>query len=182
MLRNIPEHAILPVLVVDLEGLTCIEASASDFNGSGCRILSSRIDELQEVIGLRVDGVDKMVRGQIVSILEDTAEVSFRFTEQTQREKRKEKRKSVRIPVRVCDAAGQALLSCTIVDASKSGCRLQTNDADFLPDQILLTIQGLDLPVMGRVAWRSSGFAGVQFLWQFSSKKELAQAKALKTP
>ncbi len=173
---SIPEHAVVSVLVVDLDGLTCIEASASGFNRTGCQILSDRVSELRESVGLRVDGLDKMIRGRVTAIEDGTAKVTFEFDDQKPREKRKEERRSVRIPAQVSDRRGGLVIRCIIVDASKSGCRLDARDLDHLPDDILLHITGLDLPVNGRIAWRSPGCAGVELLWQFSKSHELKGA------
>lgn len=173
---NIPEHAVVSVLVVDLDGLTCIEASASGFNKTGCRILSDRVNELRETIGLRVEGLDKMIRGRITSVGDAKANVSFEFEDEEPREKRKEKRREVRIPAQIADPRGGLVIPCVIVDASKSGCRLDARDLDLLPTSVKLHITGLDLPVSGRIAWRGPGCAGIELLWQFSKSKDLKAA------
>jgi hypothetical protein len=174
---NIPEHAVVSVLVVDLDGLTCIEASASGFNKAGCKILSDRVGELRETVGLRVEGLDKMIRGRITSVQETNAKVSFEFEDEEPREKRKEQRREVRIPAQIADPRGGLVIPCVIVDASKSGCRLDARDLDLLPNSITLHITGLDLPVKGRIAWRGPGCAGIELLWQFSKSKDLKKAR-----
>ncbi|WP_417685323.1 PilZ domain-containing protein [Roseibium sp.] len=162
----------MSVLIVDLEGLSCIEASASGFNRSGCRILTDRVGELRETIGLRVNGLEKMIRGRITSVSNGDAQVTFEFEDEKPKEKRKENRRQVRIPAQVSDRRGGIVIRCIIVDASKSGCRLDARDLDLLPDDVLLHIVGLDLPVNGRIAWRSPGCAGVELLWQFTKSHE----------
>ncbi len=166
----------MSVLVIDLDGLNCIEASASGFSKSGCQILSERVDELRDTIGLRVEGLDKMIRGRVTSVSEGSAAVAFEFEDVEKREKRKEERRQVRIPAQVSDRRGGLVIRCIIVDASKSGCRLDARDLDLLPEDILLHISGLDLPVNGRIAWRSPGCAGVELLWQFSKSCEFKKA------
>ncbi|WP_213216722.1 PilZ domain-containing protein [Roseibium polysiphoniae] len=173
---DIPEHAIVSVLVIDLEGLNCIEASASGFNKSGCNILSDRVGELRETIGLRVDGLDKMIRGRVTGVSDTNANVVFEFEDEAPREKRKEKRRAVRIPAQVSDPRGGVVIHAIIVDASKSGCRLDARDLDHLPDNVRMHIRGLDLPVSGRIVWRAPGCAGLELLWQFSKRAEVKGA------
>ncbi|MBD1547605.1 PilZ domain-containing protein [Roseibium aggregatum] len=172
--QNIPEGATLAVLIVDLERLLCIEGSASGFTGSGCNILSHRVNELNEMVGLRVDGLEKMIKGRITYVTDGEAKVLFDFSESTKdQEKRKEQRRPVHIPARVSDLSGNASIHCIISNASKNGCRLEGQGIGHLPDDIFLRINGLDLPVRGSIAWRGPGCAGVRLLWQFTSGKEM---------
>lgn len=172
--QNIPEGATLAVLIVDLERLLCIEGSASDFSGSGCSILSHRVTELNEMIGLRVDGLEKMIKGRITYVSDGEAKVLFDFSESSKdQEKRKEQRRPVHIPARVSDLSGNASIHCVISNASKNGCRLEGKGVGHLPDDIFLRINGLDLPVRGSIAWRGPECAGVRLLWQFTSGKEM---------
>lgn len=170
---DIPASAVLPVFVVDLETLTCIEASASNFDKAGCRILSEKVCSLREVIGLRINGLDKMLRGRITSLSSNQADVSFVFDEPTPSEKRRERRREVSIPVQVYDRARTISMHCRIIDASKSGCRLEGPCVQALPSDISLQIRGLGLPVDGRVVWCRDGHAGVELLWEFSSRGDM---------
>lgn len=172
--QNIPEGATLAVLIVDLERLLCIEGSASDFTGSGCNILSHRVNELNEMVGLRVDGLEKMIKGRITYVSDGEAKVLFDFSETSKdQEKRKEQRRPVHIPARVSDLSGNASIHCIISNASKNGCRLEGQGVGHLPDEIFLRISGLDLPVRGSIAWRGPECAGVRLCWQFTSGKEM---------
>ncbi len=172
--QNIPEGATLAVLIVDLERLLCIEGSASDFSSSGCSILSHRVNELNEMIGLRVDGLEKMIKGRITYVTDGEAKVLFDFSESSKdQEKRKEQRRPVHIPARVSDLSGNASIHCVISNASKNGCRLEGKGVGHLPDDIFLRINGLDLPVRGSIAWRGPECAGVRLCWQFTSGKEM---------
>lgn len=171
---NIPEDATLAVLIVDLERLLCIEGSASGFNGTNCTIVTPRVGELSETIGLRVDGVDTMIKGRIIDLLEGEARVLFDFGEgNNSGEKRRERRRAVHIPAQASDCAGATSINCIISNASKNGCRLEGRGVDTLPDEISLRIAGLDLPVRGGIAWRGPDCAGVQLLWQFSNGKDM---------
>ncbi|MBD8893059.1 PilZ domain-containing protein [Roseibium litorale] len=163
----------VPVLVVDLEGLLCVEGAATEFTRSGCRFHSERIGELSETVGLRLNGLDKMIRGRIVSSANCEAVITFEFESASVREKRKESRRTVRIPARISDRRGGLVIPSIIVDASKSGCRVEARDLDMIPAEVRLHIPGLDMPVNGEIKWRGPGCAGVQLLWQFSKESDL---------
>ncbi|MBO6755317.1 MAG: PilZ domain-containing protein [Roseibium sp.] len=174
---TIPAQAIVPVLVVDLDQLTCIEASASNFERDRCKLLSDRVGELHEYIGLRLNGVEKMIKGRITSVSDGEADVWFEFKDAAPREKRRERRRQVSIPTVAVDAATMREWACTIVDASKSGCRLKTEYVKDLPTDITLQISGIDMPVRAEIVWRSADHAGVRMLWQFSSSREVNVSK-----
>lgn len=172
---SIPTEAVVPVLVVDLEGLRCIEATASDFNAAGCCITAKTLYKVDQVIGLRVNGLEKMIKGRISSVVGDEAHVVFQFGGEDTLEKRKEVRRQVQIHAMVSDRSEIETIKCVISDASKSGCKLESGKLDVIPDQILLRIAGLDLPVQGEIVWRGPNCAGVKLLWQFSSSKEVGR-------
>ena len=171
---NIPENATLAVLIVDLEGLLCIEGSASGFNRAGCNIMSNRIGEMSEMVGLRVDGLEKMIRGRLTDISDGEATVLFDFNNLDKgQEKRRERRRPVNIPAKAADMSGRTWIHCVITNASQNGCRLDGHGISHLPDDIYLKINGLDLPVRANIAWRGTGCAGVRLLWQFSTGKDM---------
>lgn len=168
------ENANLWILVLDFETLDCEEVIASDFNRFGCRVQSKKLKTLDQHIGLRVSGFEKMIKGRVSKILEDEVVVSFEFNDDTQSEKRKERRRPVSITARVSSGAeGDKTVKCEIIDASLSGCRLSSDTLYTLPDDICLRISGIDLPVQGQIMWRGAGVAGVRMLWEFSGKNEL---------
>lgn len=165
--------ATVPVLVVDLEGLLCVEGTATEFSRKGCRFHCERIGELSESVGLRLDGLDKMIRGRIVSSAQSEAVITFEFEDAAPKEKRKEQRRTVRIPARISDRRGGLVIPSIIVDASKSGCRIEARDLDMIPSEVRLHIPGLDMPVNGEIRWRGPGCAGIQLLWQFTRQSDL---------
>lgn len=181
IVKNYPVNANLLVLVLDFQTLDCEEVVATDFSKAGCRILSNKISTLDKPIGLRLSGLDKMIRGRVSEVVEDGAVISFEFKEATG-EKRKEVRRAVSIKARVASAASDRLLRCKIVDASLSGCRLAGEGVGDLPAEIYLTIPGMDLPVKGHVVWRANGFAGVRLKWQFGGKKDVIKAQTFRPP
>ncbi|ADZ71768.1 PilZ domain-containing protein [Polymorphum gilvum] len=169
-IAHLPSTAVVSVLVIDLERLRCIEASASRFSESGCRIQSNRIGELHDTIGLRVDGLDQMIKARITSFCGQEADVAFEFGEGKNVDKRKERRIKVIIPARVTDRSGEKRVCCVISDASKSGCRIEGEGLHALPDDILITIEAFDIPIRGRIVWRKVDCAGVRLMWQFSNR------------
>ncbi len=55
-------------------------------------------------------------------------------------------------------------LKCMIRDISKGGCRIATSYIQDLPRIIEITPEGFDKPMSGKIIWRNSKVAGVQFL------------------
>ncbi|MCX2723763.1 PilZ domain-containing protein [Roseibium salinum] len=174
---NIPDQAVLQILVLDFDTLACEEVSASGFDKSGCRVQTSNHREVGKIIGLRVAGFEQMIKARIAELLDAEIVVSFDFEESPAVEKRAERRRKVSIPAWVSGRKSQAGVSCKIIDASHSGCRLASPKLQDLPEEIQLQIPGLDLPVVGRIVWRSPEHAGVKLIWQFSNGKEIEQKR-----
>lgn len=151
--------------VVDLADMSCFEAKAFDLTANGCKITTERTDLLKQDIGLRIAGVDKLLRGTVVAFNEREARISFRAQAGQAREKRREVRRPVRISAIVCSKSDAATMKCSIVDASRSGCRLEGDAVARLPDAIEISIPGLDLPISGAVVWRRDNQAGIQLTW-----------------
>ncbi len=55
-------------------------------------------------------------------------------------------------------------LSCLVRDATQYGCRIVSSFVGDLPDDVLLTIDGVSKPIKGRIVWRKPKEAGVEFL------------------
>ncbi|MDN3718394.1 PilZ domain-containing protein [Roseibium salinum] len=168
---NIPDQAVLQILVLDFDTLACEEVSASGFDKSGCRVQTSNHREVGKIIGLRVAGFEQMIKARIAELLDAEIVVSFDFEESPAVEKRAERRRKVSIPAWVSGRKSQAGVSCKIIDASHSGCRLASPKLQDLPEEIQLQIPGLDLPVVGRIVWRSPEHAGVKLIWQFFERQ-----------
>lgn len=79
-------------------------------------------------------------------------------------ERRKDRRRSVFLRAEVFAANGSPVTDCAIQDASRSGCRIISDDVDLIPDDIVLTIRGLGETFAGRVVWRRHSEAGVEFI------------------
>ncbi|MFC6655431.1 PilZ domain-containing protein [Roseibium salinum] len=112
-----------------------------------------------------------MIKARIAELLDAEIVVSFDFEESPAVEKRAERRRKVSIPAWVSGRKSQAGVSCKIIDASHSGCRLASPKLQDLPEEIQLQIPGLDLPVVGRIVWRSPEHAGVKLIWQFRTAR-----------
>lgn len=170
------------VLVVDFETLDCEEAVATNISSTGCRVISTTLGEKDKLVGVRLTGIDKMIKGRIREVRAEDVSIAFEFQDDITSEKRKEKRRPVSIAAQVSSSGAARSFSCKIVDASLSGCRLQCDDLDLLSDAIILKIPGMDLPVRGAIVWRVDSFAGVKMMWQFSRKSELQNAETIKVP
>ena len=162
----------ISALVVDLADMSCFEATAYDLSERGCWIASDKIDRLKEEVGLRLAGFDKLLRGTVVAFGDQEAQISFQIKKQEPSEKRREIRRQVWITAIVCGKTNAASMKCRIVDASKSGCRLEGAKLDKLPKEIEISIPGLDLPIKGVIVWRKNDQAGVKLDWPFEAAPE----------
>ncbi len=79
-------------------------------------------------------------------------------------ERRNEPRKQALMHAFVSDREDIVDLKCVIRDISKSGCRIATSYIQDLPRIIEITPEGFDRPMNGKIIWRNSKVAGVQFL------------------
>jgi hypothetical protein len=156
-------------VVVDLGDMSCFEVTAYDLSATGCRIATDKIGLLKEEVGLRVAGVDKLLRGRVVACGDRDARISFRTAGKELDEKRREARRPVRISAIVCGKSHPVSMKCKIVDASRSGCRLEGDTVERLPQAIEISIPGLDLPISGSVVWCRNNQAGVQLTWPFKT-------------
>lgn len=58
---------------------------------------------------------------------------------------------------------GTMPLECLVRDATHHGCRIVSSAINELPDDIMLTIDGVSKPIDGRIVWRRAKQAGVEF-------------------
>lgn len=54
-------------------------------------------------------------------------------------------------------------IDCLIRDANETGCRLVSSRLADFPDEISLTVEGVNKPVDARIVWRAGKEAGVAF-------------------
>ena len=79
-------------------------------------------------------------------------------------EYRQEPRKKALIHAFVSDRADITDLKCVIRDISKSGCRIASSYIEHLPRIIEIFPVGFDKPLTGKIIWRNSKVAGIEFL------------------
>ena len=79
-------------------------------------------------------------------------------------EYRQEPRKKALIHAFVSDRANSTDLKCVIRDISRSGCRIASSYIEHLPRIIEISPVGFDKPLTGRIVWRNSKVAGIEFL------------------
>jgi len=164
----------IPAVLIDFEDLRCFDVKASGFSSSGCHVDTDKVQQLKSMVGLRIEGMERMIRAHVVSNSETTAELRFDFSRPGRTERRKEPRRRVLVFVTASDRAGRKSVRCVINEASRSGCRLLGEELQLLPDDILITVPGLGTPVLGTVVWRKGAAAGVQLMWDFCSKSPFA--------
>ena len=87
---------------------------------------------------------------------------------------RTEGRKKSLMHAFVSDFEDSIDVKCVIRDISKSGCRIATSYVDDLPRVVQIIPEGFDKPMIGKIIWRNSKFAGIQFV-------SAAEADALKS-
>ena len=79
-------------------------------------------------------------------------------------ERRVERRRSVFLQADVSTLDGLQIANCSIRDTSRTGCKIISNEIEHIPDELVLSIRGLDETFVGRVMWREADMAGIEFL------------------
>lgn len=159
------EDATEEVLVIDFDGLNCINAIASNVNEWGFRLTSDDIEELKNDIGIRVGDNGKLTKARVTAVRGKVAAAVFLRTDNKVVDKRRERRNPVSIPVKLADRGGITEIRGRIVDAGANGCRVSAKDLSSLPNEVILTIRKFDKPVLGEFVWRKDTSAGVRLLW-----------------
>ncbi|MBO6510363.1 MAG: PilZ domain-containing protein [Roseibium sp.] len=154
-----------PVLVVDLDNLAVIDAVLCNVNEWGCGIKSADAKDLYKNIGIRTEGARKLIKAQITSVKGENAAVVFLKAEASVADKRREKRNDVSLPVKISDLEGLTEITGKIVDAGKNGCRIKAEGLTSLPEEVVLTMNKVQRPVIAEFAWRNETFAGLRLLW-----------------
>ena len=58
----------------------------------------------------------------------------------------------------------------TIVNASRSGCRIEGPGVDRLVTEIDIELPSMAKPLRGRIVWRKTDVIGVELVWQYASR------------
>lgn len=153
------------VQVVDFDTLAIIEAVITNVNEWGCKVTSDHVEDLYKNIGIRFSGARKLSKAQVTSVKGNDASVVFVSSESKVSDKRREKRNDVKIPVKIADLEGITEIEGTIVDAAKNGCKVKANGLTALPEEVLLTMNKFNKPVVAEFAWRNDKSAGMRLLW-----------------
>ncbi|MFD1696331.1 PilZ domain-containing protein [Roseibium aestuarii] len=155
----------IPVLALDLDSLKCAQVTASNFSDWGCCLVGADVGVLNRNIAVKIDDADEFLRGRVTGRKKNYVTVLFLRELGTQHEKRAEKRYAMTAAARVCDMARKSEIKCVITDASKSGCRIEGEGLESLPDEVLVFVQTFDQPVRGTVAWKTKSSAGLRLFW-----------------
>lgn len=153
------------VQVVDFDTLAIIEAVITNVNEWGCKVTSDHVEDLYKNIGIRFSGARKLSKAQVTSVKGNDASVVFVTSESKVSDKRREKRNDVKIPVKIADLEGITEIEGTIVDAAKNGCKVKASGLTALPEEVLLTMNKFNKPVVAEFAWRNDKSAGMRLLW-----------------
>lgn len=154
------------VIVVDLENLSCVEATVSNVSEWGCCLTGQHVNELRKNIGIRTANQIKLVRGQVTAVKGTEASIVFPKDKAEVHDKRRERRNTVKIPVIICDRGGVTEIKGTIIDAGPNGCKIVAKDLSSLPEEVMLKISKFEKPVNGEFAWRNEHGAGVRLVWE----------------
>lgn len=170
---------LIPTIVVDLGSMGSIDAFAHSVTSEGCWIVSDDIDQLNEVVGLQMEGFG-LFRGKVVGLCDQGAQVLFTETRKIDNdERRSEVRRPVWMTAKVTSVQLADDIECQIVDASRSGCRLEDDRVADLPDDIFISIPGAKKCVSATIVWRHGRQAGVRLNWPVDPRPK---PKAVKKP
>ncbi|MFD1696576.1 PilZ domain-containing protein [Roseibium aestuarii] len=164
-LRELEERGE-PVLVVDFDNLSCVEATVSNVSEWGCRLNGDQVTELRKNIGIRLPGQIRLMKAQVTAVKKGSASVVLPKVEAKVSDKRRERRNTVKIPVVISDRGGVTEIKGTIIDAGPNGCKILAKDLTSLPEEVMLTLKQFDKPVHGEFAWRSDTAAGLRLVWE----------------
>jgi len=153
------------VQVVDFDTLAIVDAVISNVNEWGCKVTSEHVEELYKNIGIRFSGARKLTKAKVTSVKGNDASLVFVSSESKVSDKRREKRNDVKIPVTIADLEGITEIEGTILDAAKNGCKVKANGLTALPEEVLLTMNKFNKPVVAEFAWRNDKSAGLRLLW-----------------
>lgn len=159
----------LKVLAVDLDSLKCVEASASNFSDWGCCLVGEGLSVLNRNIGVKLEGADEFTRGRVTGHKPGYLTVVFRPDTRPAHEKRTERRYAVTKMAEITDLGRTSSYKCVITDASRSGCRVEGQDLERLPNDVLVYVEKFERPVRGQVAWSTSTSAGLRLYWDGAS-------------
>ena len=162
--------ADIPALVIDRGNLRCFDATVKDFSRSGCSVISRNVAEFPVEFGLQIAEMEELIIAKVMWRRDNCAGVAFDWDEPALPESRVEERVGVAIPATISNADGNRLVRCTILEASRSGCRIETEHLRQLNNDVLINIGTMKMALRGRIVWRDDALAGVSLMWKTAKK------------
>ena len=160
----------MPALVIDRCQLRCFESTVKDFSRTGCSIISRNVAEFPDEFGLQLAEMEDLIIARVKWRRDNCVGVAFDWDEPALPDSRKEKRVEVSIPATISNAGSDKLVMCTIREASKSGCRIETEHLRQLDNDVLINIEAMKTSLRGRIVWRDDPMAGVSLMWKTAKK------------
>ncbi|MBA4206537.1 MAG: PilZ domain-containing protein [Polymorphum sp.] len=163
-------QAAQTVLAIDIERLTCIPASISNLTQWGCLLSSPDITLLQKNIALRFSDEKSLRAATVTSINGNDATIVFAGVAGDAESQRKEARRAVSIQVVLTDPERTRRVTGRIVDAARSGCRVQAAGVKHLGKTIHLRVLGMPRAIVAEVMWCDDEGAGLRLNWEAVSQ------------
>lgn len=160
-----------------------LRRDSEGFQPAGCSILSRNAAEFPEEFGLQIAEIEDLIIARVLWRDENCVGVAFDWEEQALPDGRKEKRVEVTIPATISNLDGQKQAMCTIREASKSGCRIETDALRQLSNDVLIRIKAMRMSLRGTIVWRDVSTAGVSLRWKTAKKASvLSEMNPAKPP
>ena len=165
--------------VIDRGRLKAVDVKVHNFRKDGCVLETIGLGEFSNHINLKFDRVDQLIGARVIWRKGRMAGTKFEFGSLPKNDMRSEARFKVFIPAIARDPKSDWWAACIIRDASKSGCRLQSDMAEQFPSDIILETETIKGPIKGKVVWNSDKLIGVRLLWTKARKmpKKLSAAE-----
>jgi hypothetical protein len=158
-----------PALVIDREGLRSFEATVSDFSQAGCSVTSPRVLEFPVEVGLQIRGFEEIIPGRVVWRQRNRAGIEFARADQAG-DDRSDTASTISIAATACNLTGGLRVRCTIEEATRTTCRIASDQIDRLHDDIVIRIKARKVAIRGRIMWRAGDCAGVRLMWKTAGK------------
>lgn len=156
----------VPVLLLDLKTLRCVKASANNLNKWGCRIVGDDLGTFGDNVAIKSEDSDVFQRARVtghkskyLTLVLDTDTSSLGG------DHRKEMRQMMSVEAKVSDLARSTYWPCVITDASRTGCRIEGEGFEKLPEKLLVFMDRFERPVLGELMWSDDRTAGMRLHW-----------------
>jgi F420-0:gamma-glutamyl ligase-like protein len=154
------------VLALDVEKLTCIPVKVSNLTQWGCLLSSPDIQLLQKNVALRFGDEKTLRAATVTSVNGEDATIVFAGVKADASSLRKEARRAVSIQVVMTDPDRTRRVMGKIVDAARSGCRVQAAGMKHLGKTIHLRVLGMPRAIVAEVMWCDDEAAGLRLNWE----------------